>query len=70
MRPLFFFIVCLSATAKNDFIIQSSEYMEIAAKITERVDELKPKRENVLRDLEKAMLYANFPGECEYLKDD
>jgi hypothetical protein len=47
--------------------IQDSEYMGIAADITKKVDRLMPERERILKDLERAMLHANFPGECKYL---
>jgi hypothetical protein len=48
--------------------IQHSEYMGIAADIIKKVEALKAKRIAILRDLERALLYANFPGACQYLK--
>jgi hypothetical protein len=48
--------------------IQQSEYMGIAADIIKKVEDLKAKRIAILRDLERALLYSNFPGACQYLK--
>jgi len=48
--------------------IQHSEHVGIAADISKKVEELKTKRIAMLRDLERALLYSNFPGACQYLK--
>jgi len=47
--------------------IQESEYMGIAADITKKVNLLKSERACILKDLERALLYANYPGKCQYL---
>jgi len=48
--------------------IPNSELMVMAKDIIAMVDQLKPKREYILRKLEEALLYANFPGKCQYLQ--
>jgi len=48
--------------------IPSSEFTAMARDIIATVDNLKPERDRVLRELGQAMLYANFPGNCQYLE--
>lgn len=47
--------------------IPNSEFIVMAKDIYAKVDQLKSEREYILRKLEEAMLYANFPGRCPYL---
>ena len=48
--------------------IDRSEYIDIAGKIIEKTEQLRPQRESILKDLQRAMLYTNFPGGCKYLR--
>jgi hypothetical protein len=47
--------------------IPDSEFMVMAENIIAKVDTLDNEREHILRELERAKLYASFPGECQYL---
>jgi len=47
--------------------IPSSEFIKMARDIIAEVDKLKPERDRILRELEQALLYSNFPGNCQYL---
>ncbi|MFZ2470529.1 MAG: hypothetical protein WAW52_01175 [Methanothrix sp.] len=50
--------------------IPDSEFMVMAKDIIAKVDQLKSEREHILRKLKEAMLYAYFPGKCQYLQPD
>jgi hypothetical protein len=47
--------------------IPNSEFMVMAKDIIALVGRMKPEREHILRKLREAMLYANYPGKCQYL---
>ncbi|MDD1754717.1 MAG: hypothetical protein LUQ63_03750, partial [Methanothrix sp.] len=47
--------------------IPHSEFIVLAKYIIAMADRMKPERDYILRKLEESMLYANFPGKCEYL---
>jgi hypothetical protein len=48
--------------------IPDSEFLVMAEGIIAKVDKLKSERGYILRQLEEAMIYANFQGECQYLQ--
>jgi hypothetical protein len=47
--------------------IPSSEFITMARDIIATVDKLKSERDRILRELEQTLLYANLPGNCQYL---
>ncbi len=48
--------------------VAAHEFLDKGKDIADRVNSLKPKRNNILRELDRLLKYASFPGECEYLK--
>lgn len=47
--------------------ITGSEFVIMSHAIIKKADLLKLEREGIIRSLEQALLYASFPGECQYL---
>lgn len=48
--------------------LPDSEFSIKAANIIAKANMLKHEREQILQELDHALQYANFPGECKYLK--
>ena len=45
----------------------NSRFMTLSIEIEAKVDSLKSEREKILKELERILYYASFPGECQYL---
>lgn len=48
--------------------IPVSKFPETAKEIKDNVDSLRQERDQILLELKRILFYANFPGECKYIK--
>jgi hypothetical protein len=57
------FLVFLKKVPESEFVVMGKDTIA-------KVDQMKSEREYILTKLKEAMLYAYFPGKCQYLQPD